>query len=297
MRRGLKREGGDPDAVKVYGPFQKTGKKRNDWEIEIMHPLRILTVLMSFFLPFSQGYANQPKSWQMGFQEAATPVMETITRFHNFLLMFMVAVVAVVLGLLIYVVLRYNAKVNPVPSKTTHHPFLEIIWTVVPVIILLIIGVPSIKLIYFSKEVKDPEITLKAVGHQWYWSYEFPKEGIEFESRLIPDEDINTAQGQVRLLSVDNPVYLPVNTVVRVLTTSQDVLHSWAVPSFGVKKDSVPGKLNETWVKVTKEGTFYGQCSELCGMNHGFMPIEIHVVSREAYEKWLREMKEKHSQS
>ena len=233
--------------------------------------------------------------WQMGFQEPVTPVMETINNFHNMLMWTITGIVAVVTLLLGYVIIRYNSKANPKPSNTTHNTFIEIVWTLVPVIILMVIGIPSIKLIYYSDKVEDPEMTIKAVGHQWYWSYQYPKEGLEFESRMIPDKEIDKSKGQVRLLSVDEAIYLPVDTTVRILTTSEDVLHSWAVPSFGVKKDSIPGKLNETWVKVTKEGTYYGQCSELCGMQHGFMPIEVRVVSKEKYKEWLEEAKKKYS--
>lgn len=253
-----------------------------------------LAFLLSILVPTSL-FADKAVNWQMGFQEAVTPVMETIASFHYVLVYIMAGIVVVVMALMIYVMCRFNAKANPIPSTTTHNTFIEILWTLVPVIILMVIGIPSIKLIYFSHEVKEPELTIKAIGHQWYWSYQFPKEDVEFESRIIPDAEIDPSKGQVRLLSVDKPLYLPVNTTIRILTTSEDVLHSWALPAFGVKKDSVPGKLNETWVRVSKEGVYHGQCSELCGMQHGFMPIEIHVVSKEKYDEWMKSHKEKQS--
>lgn len=241
------------------------------------------------------GVHANAEPWQVGFQEAVTPIMETVHQFHNLLLIIMSGVVLTVFLLLLYVIFRYNARANPVPSNTTHNTLIEIVWTAIPLIILMVIGIPSIKLIYYSDTVEEPEMTIKAIGHQWYWSYSYPKEDIEFDSRMIPDKDIDLSKNQMRLLSVDEPIYIPVDTTVRILTTSEDVLHSFAVPSFGVKRDSVPGKLNEMWVKVNKEGTYYGQCSELCGMQHGFMPIEVRVVSKEAYAQWLKQAKEKYS--
>lgn len=235
------------------------------------------------------------KNWRMHFQDAVTPVMETITHFHSILMLILFGVVAVVLILLLFVIIRFNRKTNPIPSKTMHHTLLEIVWTLVPLVIVMAIVIPSIELIYFEDKAHDPALTIKATGHQWYWTYSYPESKIEFDSRLIPDGDIDPSKGQKRLLSVDNAIYIPVNTVVRILTTSEDVIHSWAMPAFGVKKDSIPGKLNETWIKVTKEGIYHGQCSELCGMQHGFMPIEVRVVSKEVYQKWLDEAKKKFS--
>jgi cytochrome c oxidase subunit 2 len=184
-------------------------------------------------------------------------------------------------------VYRYRASRNPEPSKVTHHTLLEIIWTLIPVLVLIVIGIPSIKLLYFADKVEKADMTIVAVGHQWYWTYEYPDEEVEFESYMIKDEDIKP--GQYRLLSVDNPVYIPVGATVKVLVKSEDVIHSFAIPAFGMKLDAVPGRTNETWFRVDKEGRYYGQCSELCGKDHGYMPIEINVVSKENYQGWLKQ--------
>jgi cytochrome c oxidase subunit 2 len=230
--------------------------------------------------------AAQPVPWEMGFQPAATPVMEQIESFHNLLLVIITLVTLFVLVLLLYAVWRFSAKRNPTPTRTTHNTLLEMVWTVVPVIILVVIAVPSFKLLYYEDVIPKADMTIKATGHQWYWSYEYPDNGkVAFDSLVVPDKELK--QGQVRLLSVDNPVVVPVNTTVRVITAAGDVIHSWAVPSFGVKQDAVPGRANETWFKVSKEGTYYGQCSELCGVNHGFMPIEVQVVSKEKFNSWV----------
>lgn len=237
--------------------------------------------------------AAEPLPWQLGFQPAATPVMEEMITFHNLLLWIIVAITLFVLFLLLYVMVRFRAKRNPTPSQTSHNTVVEIIWTVIPVIILVIIAIPSFKLLYFSNKVEKPELTIKATGYQWYWTYEYPDQQINFESRMVLDKDLK--EGQIRLLSVDNHLVVPVDTNVEVLITAFDVLHSWAVPSFGVKTDAVPGRLNHTWFRATKEGTYYGQCSELCGKDHAFMPIEIKVVSKEDYALWLEEAKTKFS--
>jgi cytochrome c oxidase subunit 2 len=224
--------------------------------------------------------------WQKNFQEAVTPVMESITELHNILLGVSLFIVLGVLGLLGYTMWRFSAKRNPVPSQTTHNAIVEMIWTVVPVIILVLIAVPSFKLLYLSDVVPKADMTIKAIGHQWFWSYEYPDHGkFAFESRIIKDADLKP--GQYRLLETDNSVVVPVNATVRVQITAENVIHSWAVPAFGVKTDAVPGRLNETWFKATKEGIYYGQCSELCGVNHGFMPIRVEVVSKKAFDAWL----------
>lgn len=232
--------------------------------------------------------AAQPEPWQLGLQEAATPVMEQIQDFHNLLLVIITAIMILVLGLLLYVVFRYHEKRNPNPSKTTHNTLIEVIWTAVPVIILVVIAIPSFKLLYYEDQVVDAEMTVKAIGRQWYWSYEYPDHGgFAFDSFMIPDEEIDPSEGELRQLSVDTPVVLPVDTNVRILTTSSDVLHSFAMPSMGVKIDAVPGQLNETWVRVEEEGTYYGQCSELCGVGHNAMPIEIRAVSQQEFQSWI----------
>ena len=230
---------------------------------------------------------GQPVPWQMGFQIAASPVKEKMEHFHNDLLLPVITVISVfVLGLLLWVIIRYNAKANPVPSKTTHNTMLEVVWTLIPVLILVVIVIPSMKILYFADRTADAEMTLKTIGYQWYWGYEYPDNGgINFTSNLVQEEDLQ--EGQPRLLATDNPVVLPVDTNIRILTAAADVIHSWAIPSFGVKLDAVPGRLNETWVRIDKEGTYYGQCSEICGTGHGFMPIEVHAVSKEAFAEWV----------
>ena len=232
--------------------------------------------------------AAGPVDWQMGFQEAASPVAERIERFHNGLLYLCAAVSAFVLALLIIVVFRFNAKANPKPALFAHHTLLEIVWTVIPVIILVVLSVPSMKLLYYSDRTADPEMTLKITGYQWYWGYEYPDQGgINFMSYMVPDEEIDVAKGQKRLLSTDAPVVLPVDTNIQILVTAADVLHAFAMPAFGIKIDAVPGRMNETWVRITKPGVYYGQCSELCGKGHGYMPIEVHAVSKEEFAAWV----------
>lgn len=235
--------------------------------------------------------ANAPTPWQMGFQEAATPVMEKIVDLHNYALMISVAICVLVLILLLVIVVRFRASKNPTPSKTTHNTVLEIIWTLAPVVVLVTIAIPSFRLLYFMDRTDNPDLTLKVTGHQWYWHYDYPQEKIAYDSYMVADKDLKP--GDLRLLEVDNDVVVPVNANVRVLFASADVLHSWAVPAFGIKQDTIPGRLRETWFKVQKEGVYYGQCSELCGPNHGFMPIRVRVVSKDAYRAWLMEAKKK----
>lgn len=246
-------------------------------------------------MPFAgvqDALAAQPRPWQMVFQPAATPVAERIHAFHDLLFWIIVTITVLVLVLLCYCAIKFNEKANPTPSKTTHNTVLEVVWTAIPILILVVIAVPSFRLLYFMDRTDKPEMTLKAISHQWYWSYQYPDHGgIKFDSNMIPAEDLKP--GQPRLLAVDNEVVLPVDTNVRLLVTSEDVIHNWAVPAFGVKIDTVPGRTNETWVRITKEGTYYGQCSELCGINHGFMPIQVRAVSKQAFAQWTEEAKKK----
>ena len=237
--------------------------------------------------------AAEPQPWQMGFQPAASPVMEEIHAFNNLLLWIISAIVVFVLGLLLYVMWRFSEKRNPTPSKTTHNTLIEVVWTVVPVIILVIIAIPSFRLLYFTD--RDPEneieMTIKAIGHQWYWSYEYPDHGnFTFDAYMVADEDLEGDQR--RLLATDNAVVLPVDTNIRILVTASTVIHNFAMPSMGLKMDGIPGRINETWVRITREGTFYGQCSELCGTGHSFMPIMIQAVSKDAFAQWVEEAKE-----
>lgn len=235
-------------------------------------------------------WAGQPEPWQIGFQEAATPVMEQLTGFHNLLLVIITLITLFVMGLLAYVMWRFRASKNPEPSRTSHNTLIEVVWTVVPVLILLVIAAFSFPLLYFMNLEEETEMTVIARGYQWYWGYEYPDQQIgEFTSFMVPDDEIDAAAGQQRLLSVDNPIILPVDTNVEILVTAGDVLHSFAVPAFGIKTDAVPGRMNRTWVRIEREGTYFGQCSELCGTGHAFMPIEIQAVSREAFDDWVVE--------
>lgn len=230
----------------------------------------------------------------LGLREAASPQMERITWFHNSLLMYVITgIVIFVTVLMIWVAVRYNKKANPTPSKTTHHVMLEIAWTVLPVLILIVIAVPSFKMLYYLDRVEEPEMTIKVTGYQWYWGYEYQDyEGVSFDSRMIADEDIDESKGQKRLLSTDNVVVLPIDTNIQILVTSNDVIHSFTVPAFGFKKDAVPGRMNETWVRIDKVGTYYGQCSQICGINHAYMPIEVRAVTKEEFKEWIVKAKE-----
>lgn len=232
-----------------------------------------------------------PTDWQLNFQPAESPVMERIEALHDLLLFIIVAISVFVLALLAYVCIRYRASRNAVPSRRTHNSVIEIAWTAIPVLILVVIAIPSFKLLYFMDRAVNPEMTLKAVGHQWYWSYEYPDDGnFTFDAYMIADEDLQ--EGQLRLLDVDNRVVLPVETDVRLLTTATDVIHSWAVPALGVKLDAIPGRINETWLRIDRPGIYYGQCSELCGDYHGFMPVMIEAVSKEEFEAWVKQAQE-----
>jgi cytochrome c oxidase subunit 2 len=233
--------------------------------------------------------------WQLGLQNPGAVGMERMISFHNMLLVIITAIVLFVLALMIYIIVRFNKTANPTPSKTSHNTFIEIVWTVVPIMILVFIAIPSFKLLYFKDRVPPADITLKATGNQWYWSYEYPDNGFGFDTFIV--DDANLKPGQLRLLTTDNHVVVPVNKTVRVIITATDVIHSWAVPALGVKTDGEPGHLNETWFRADKEGTYYGQCSELCGIRHGFMPIMVEVVSQEKYDAWLKEAKEKFASS
>ena len=236
--------------------------------------------------------ANQPKDWQLGFQEAASESMRDIISFHNNLLLPIIIGISVfVLFLLVYACIRFRASRNPNPSKRTHNVTVEVLWTLIPCLILIVMAVPSFKILYKQDTIPKADLTIKAIGYQWYWGYEYPDENIIFDSYMIEEKDLKA--DQPRLLAVDNEVVVPVDKVVKVLITANDVLHAWALPSFGVKRDAVPGRINETWFKAEKVGTYYGQCSELCGIKHAFMPITVRVVSDEEYEEWLSEAKEK----
>ena len=236
---------------------------------------------------------GQPSPWELGLQELASPVMDDIVWFHSFLLWLIAAIALFVLILLAIIVVRFNARANPVPSRTTHNTFIEIIWTVVPVLILVMVAVPSFRLLFYQLKIPPADVTVKATGKQWFWSYSYPDSKFEFDSLMVQDKDLKA--GQPRLLAVDNELVVPVNKVVRVLVTGADVIHSFSVPSFGIKIDAIPGRLNETWFKAEREGMYYGQCSQLCGRDHAFMPIAVHVVSEKEYTAWLAQAKQKYA--
>ncbi len=255
-----------------------------------------LVALAAFFGLDGAALAGAPTPWQTGLQPAVTPIMREMTEFHTMLLVIITLITLFVLGLLFYVLWRFSEKRNPTPSRTSHNTLLEIVWTVVPVLILIFIAVPSFALIYHAEVIPKADMTIKATGHQWYWEYEYPDHGgFSFDSNMIDDEDIKP--GQLRLLEVDNKIVVPVNKTVRVISTAapDGVIHAWAIPAFGVKIDSVPGRINETWFKAEREGTYYGQCSELCGVRHGFMPIRVDVVSEGAFQAWLVKAREEHA--
>ena len=234
-------------------------------------------------------FAAQPQPWEVTLQPAASPVMENIVWFHNFLFVLITLITLFVLALLVVVVVKFNARANPVPSKTTHNTLIEVAWTLIPVLILVGIAVPSFRLLFQQLDIPKADLTVKATGKQWYWSYSYPDNGkFEFDSLLAQDK-------QPRLLGVDNEMVVPVNKVVRVLTTGADVIHAFAVPAFGIKIDSIPGRLNETWFKATKVGMYYGQCSELCGKDHAFMPIAVRVVNDQEFAAWVETAKKKYA--
>ena len=231
-------------------------------------------------------FAGQPHDGGLGLQASASPVMDDIIWFHDFLLWIITIIVVFVTALLAIVILRFNRKSNPNPSRTTHNTLLEVAWTVIPVMILVVIAIPSFRLLYKQVVIPEAELTVKAVGYQWYWGYEYPDHGdISIISNMIPDDQLQP--GQPRLLAADYDLVVPVDTTVRVIVTAADVIHAFAVPSFGVKIDAIPGRLNETWFRAERTGMFYGQCSELCGTRHAFMPISVKVVTREEFDEWV----------
>lgn len=254
--------------------------------------MKNLGFLLSAFLVLGgKAWADAPQPWQLSFQPAATSLAEDLHRLNSGVNIMIFAVAAFVMVLLLICIVRFNQRANPVPSKTSHNTLLEIVWTVVPVLMLVGVAIPSLILLYKQLEIPATDLTVKAVGHQWYWSYEYPDAGISFDSNMIADKDLKP--GQLRLLEVDNALVLPVGMNIKIQITATDVIHSWTVPSFGVKHDGVPGRVNESWFKIDREGVFYGQCSELCGVGHAYMPIKVVAVSQEKYKEWLIEAKKK----
>lgn len=231
----------------------------------------------------SKLWANQPVPWQMGMQPAATPVMEKITAFHTLVTSVGFGIVCVLFIALAYILWRFRASRQKEPQAFRENPWLEVAWTVVPVLILVCLAVPSLKLLFYMDRSVDADLTVKVTGHQWYWTYEYPDHDVGFDSLL----ETKPSPRELRLLAVDHPLVVPEKTTIRVILTSSDVIHSWAVPAFGIKTDTIPGRLTETWFRATRTGTYYGQCSELCGINHGLMPIAVKVVPKPEFARWL----------
>ncbi len=250
----------------------------------------LVAVVAMFALPAAAG---QPEPWQFGFQTPANPLAEDASRFHDFVLVIMIAIAMFVLLLMAYVMWRFREASNPSPSRTTQNALLEVVWTAVPVLILAVIALPSMRLLYAYDQVSEAEITIRAIGHQWYWSYEYPEHGdFTFDARMVRSDAL--AAGQPRLLATDLPVVLPADTAIRVLVTADDVIHAWAVPAFFVKVDAVPGRVNELLIApVAAPGMYYGQCSELCGRDHSFMPIAVKIVPRAEFDDWVTEAQAK----
>jgi cytochrome c oxidase subunit 2 len=257
-------------------------------------------LLTTAMLSFAVSASAQPVNWQMGLQAAGDERMRDIIDLHTFVLYIITAVCLFVLGLLVWIMVRFNAKANPTPSATTHNTLLEVLWTVVPVLILVAIAIPSFRLLYFEDVIPPSDMTVKAIGKQWFWTYEYPDNGnFTFDAQIVPDRRSQPAvpDGPPRMLGTTNHVVVPVGKTVRLITTGADVIHSWAIPAFGVKIDAVPGRINQSWFKAEKEGTYYGQCSELCGARHAYMPITVDVVSQEKFDMWVAEAKTKFAQA
>ena len=236
--------------------------------------------------------AQAPRNWQMGMQAAASPVAERIHSLHDLVLIIITVITIFVAGLLVYVMWRFNARRNPVPSKFSHHTGLEIAWTVIPVLILVVIAIPSFRLVYYEDRTQNADMTIKVMAHQWYWEYTYPDSGnLNFRSDWVQDADLKP--GQLRLLDVDNPLVVPVGKNIRILTNSADVIHSFYVPSVGVQRYAIPGRTIETWVRVDRPGTYYGECNQICGTNHSFMPIAITAVPVAEYQAWEKTAKAK----
>ncbi len=248
---------------------------------------------------FAQALTGQPQKWQLGFQEPVTAIGRQINSFHDFLLIIISLVTLFVVGLLAYVMWKFNEKANPVASKTTHNTTIEVIWTIVPILILLVIAIPSFRLLFAQYDFPKADLVIKATGNQWYWSYEYPDQGgMSFDALLLRDDDSNPVKGpngEPRLLAVDNYVVVPVNKNVEILVTASDVIHNWTIPAFGVKLDAVPGRVMRTWFRADKVGTYYGQCSELCGKDHAYMPIGVKVMSQTDYNAWLVKAKKEYA--
>jgi len=262
-----------------------------------MKYLSLIFIVLLSFLSSAGSIETLPKDWQLGFSEPATELMSDVIAFHSYILMPIITGISLlVLALLLYIVYRYNSNRNQTASMTTHNTLIEVLWTVIPVILLIIIAIPSFRILYTAETVPKADLTIKAIGNQWYWSYEYPDyDDFSFDANMLQDDELSDPS--LRLLETDTQIVVPVNKVVKLLITSNDVLHAWTIPAFAVKKDAVPGRLNETWFKAEKTGTYYGQCSELCGPKHAFMPINVKVVSQDEFDNWLSFAKEEYASS
>ena len=249
------------------------------------------SILSALFMFISfELHGKQATDWQLSFQNPATDLMGSVVGLHNIILIVMTLVTLFVLFLLFYVSFRFSAKRNPIPSTTTHNTVVEVLWTAIPIVILVVLAIPSFKLLYQQEKSENYDMTVKVIGHQWYWEYEYPDHGdFYFESYMVQEQDLE--EGDLRLLTVDNPLVIPANKNIQILITAGDVLHSWAVPSMGLKTDAVPGRLNETWVNVKEPGIYRGQCSEICGSGHGFMPVVVKVLPEREFMAWANEAK------
>lgn len=251
---------------------------------------RLLAFSAALGFGIGSAAADQPQPWQVNLQEAATTIMARMVSFHDLLLILITLITLFVLALLIWVMIRYRESVNPTPSRTSHNTTIEVLWTVIPVLILVAIAIPSFRLLYAQYEAPPADLTIKAIGHQWYWSYEYPdQDNFTFDAYMVEDDDLQP--GQPRLLATDNEVVVPVNKVVHVLVTASDVIHNWTIPAFGVKLDAVPGRVSRLWFSAEKTGVYYGQCSELCGSRHAYMPIAVRVVTQEEFDQWVEKAK------
>ena len=262
-----------------------------------MKYLSLIFIALFSFLSNASSTETLPKDWRLGFSEPATELMSDVIAFHSYILMPIITGISIlVLALLLYIAYRYNSNRNQIASTTTHNTVIEVLWTVIPVILLIIIAIPSFRILYTAETIPKADLTIKAIGNQWYWSYEYPDyDDFSFDANMLQDEELSDPS--LRLLETDTQIVVPVNKVVKLLITSNDVLHAWTIPAFAVKKDAVPGRLNETWFKAEKTGTYYGQCSELCGPKHAFMPINVKVVSQDEFDNWLNFAKEEYALS
>jgi cytochrome c oxidase subunit 2 len=257
----------------------------------------LIPIVFLSFLTSVNSTETLPKNWQLGFSEPATALMSDVISFHSYILMPIITGISIfVLALLLFIAYRYNSSRNQTASMTTHNTVIEVLWTVIPVILLIIIAIPSFRILYTAETIPKADLTIKAIGNQWYWSYEYPDyDDFTFDANMLQDDELSDPG--LRLLETDTQIVVPVNKVVKLLITSNDVLHAWTIPAFAVKKDAVPGRLNETWFKAEKIGTFYGQCSELCGPKHAFMPINVKVVTQEEFDNWLNFAQEEYASS